>query len=42
MLHYKVKVHRGKSAANQTDALCIGEVGTRIEKVFATVIPNKC
>ncbi|KAG0441742.1 hypothetical protein DMUE_0827 [Dictyocoela muelleri] len=41
MLNYKCKSHRCRSPENRTDALCIIEVGSRILRVFATVIPDK-
>lgn len=41
MLNYKCKSHRGRSATNKTDAISIVEVGDRITRAFARVIPNK-
>ncbi|KAG0421195.1 hypothetical protein DMUE_6306, partial [Dictyocoela muelleri] len=41
MLNYKVKSHRGRPAANKTDALCIIEFENGIKNVFATIIENK-
>ncbi|KCZ80226.1 hypothetical protein H312_02376 [Anncaliia algerae PRA339] len=41
MLNYKCKSHRGRSALNKTDALCIVEVSNSITKAYATIIPNK-
>ncbi|KCZ78086.1 hypothetical protein H311_00892 [Anncaliia algerae PRA109] len=41
MLNFKCKFHRGISANNKSDALCIVEVGSHITRAFATVIPNK-
>ncbi|KCZ77362.1 hypothetical protein H311_01624 [Anncaliia algerae PRA109] len=41
MLNFKCKSHRGRSPSNKTDALCIVEVGQRITRAFAKVIPNK-
>lgn len=41
MLNYKCKSHRGRSPANRTDALCIVEVGQRITRAYASVIPDK-
>ncbi|KAG0419263.1 hypothetical protein EQH57_0549 [Dictyocoela roeselum] len=41
MLNYKVKSHRGRSAENKTDALCIIEFENGIKRVFACVIDNK-
>lgn len=44
MMNYKAKSHRGRSAINKTDALCLVEVdllSKKIEKVWAEVIPNK-
>jgi hypothetical protein len=42
MLNYKCKSHRGRSATNRTDSLCIVEIeGYEITRAFAQVIPNK-
>ncbi|KAG0424824.1 hypothetical protein DMUE_6073, partial [Dictyocoela muelleri] len=41
MMNYKCKSHRGRSPYNETETLCIVEVGHNITRVFATVIPNK-
>ncbi|KCZ78295.1 hypothetical protein H311_00674 [Anncaliia algerae PRA109] len=41
MLNFKCKFHRGRSANNKSDALCIVEVGSHITRAFATVTPNK-
>lgn len=42
MLNYKVKSHRGRSAYNKSDALCIVEVkDNMVKKVWAQVIENK-
>lgn len=41
MLNYKCKSHRGRSATNRTDSLCMVEYTDRITRCFAVVIPNK-
>lgn len=41
MLNFKAKSHRGRSPLNRSDALCIVEVGYKILRVFACVIPDK-
>lgn len=42
MMNYKCKSHRGRSALNRTDALCIVEVeNNKISKVWAQVIEDK-
>lgn len=41
MLNYKCKSHRGRSSTNQTDCLCIVELGPNLKRVFAKVIENK-
>ncbi|KCZ78688.1 hypothetical protein H311_00279 [Anncaliia algerae PRA109] len=41
MMNYKCKSHRGRSANNKTDAICIIEFSEKIRRVFAKVIPNK-
>lgn len=41
MLNYKCKSHRGRSASNKTDALCIIEYENNITRAFATIIPDK-
>lgn len=42
MLNFKCKSHRGRSASNRTDAICIVEViNGSINKVWAEVIINK-
>ncbi|KCZ79507.1 hypothetical protein H312_03107 [Anncaliia algerae PRA339] len=41
MLNFKCKSHRGRSPSNKTDALCIVEVGQKITRAFAKIIPNK-
>jgi transposase-like protein len=41
MLNYKCKSHRGRSLDNRTDALFIVEVGTKIQKIYAEIIPDK-
>ncbi|KAM0686401.1 hypothetical protein COBT_002374 [Conglomerata obtusa] len=41
MLNYKCKSHRGRSAANRKDAICIVEVVNGITKVWGEVICNK-
>ncbi|MGL5707435.1 MAG: transposase [Aeromonas sp.] len=41
MLNFKCKSHRGRSPKNRTDALCIVEVSSGIQRVFATIIPDK-
>lgn len=41
MLNYKCKSHRGRSAANHTDALCIVEASEGAKRVFACTINDK-
>ncbi|KAG0442117.1 hypothetical protein DMUE_0523 [Dictyocoela muelleri] len=41
MINYKCKSHRGRSARNRTDAICIVEVREGIERAYARVIPDK-
>ncbi|MGL5706893.1 MAG: transposase, partial [Aeromonas sp.] len=41
MLNFKCKSHRGRSPNNRTDALCVVEVSSGIQRVFATIIPDK-
>lgn len=41
MLNFKAKSHRGRSPLNKSDALCIVEVGNRIMRAFACIIPDK-
>ena len=41
MLNYKCKSHRGRSATNRTDALCIIEFSDKITRVIASCIENK-
>lgn len=41
MLNFKCKSHRGRSAENKTDALCIVELEGNITRAFACVIPDK-
>lgn len=41
MLNYKCKSHRGRSAENRTDALCMVEINENGSKAFACVIPDK-
>lgn len=40
MLNYKCKSHRGRSAENKTDALCIVEVGDHVERAYVTCIED--
>lgn len=40
-LNFKCKSHRGQSATNKTDAICIVEVADSITKVWAEVIVDK-
>ncbi|KAG0441583.1 hypothetical protein DMUE_0937 [Dictyocoela muelleri] len=40
-LNFKVKSHRGRSATNKTDAICIVELNEKITRAYACVIPNK-
>jgi hypothetical protein len=41
MLNYKCKSLRGRSPENHTDALCIVEVGEKIQKVWIEIILDK-
>ncbi|KAG0438993.1 hypothetical protein DMUE_2737 [Dictyocoela muelleri] len=41
LLNLKSKSHRGRSASNKSDALCIVEVANKITLVYATIIPDK-
>ncbi|KCZ82114.1 hypothetical protein H312_00389, partial [Anncaliia algerae PRA339] len=41
MLNFKFKSHRGRSSTNKTDALCIVEMGQRINRAFIKLITNK-
>ncbi|KAG0438877.1 hypothetical protein DMUE_2823 [Dictyocoela muelleri] len=41
MLNFKSKSHRGRSASNKSDALCIVEVADKITRVYTTIIPDK-
>ena len=41
MMNYKAKSHRGRSAKNHTDSLCMVEFIGNITRCYATVIPNK-
>lgn len=40
-LNHGVKSHRGRSATNKTDALCIVEYDFMITRAFACIIPDK-
>ncbi|KAG0423924.1 hypothetical protein DMUE_6117 [Dictyocoela muelleri] len=41
MLNYKCKSHRGRSASNRTDALCIVECSSGITRAYAQVIEDR-
>ncbi|KAG0423786.1 hypothetical protein DMUE_6126, partial [Dictyocoela muelleri] len=41
MMNFKCKSHRGRSADNNTDALCIVEFREEITRAYAQIIPNK-
>ncbi|KAG0442222.1 hypothetical protein DMUE_0436 [Dictyocoela muelleri] len=41
MLNFKSKSHRGRSALNKSDALCIVEVADKIIRIDGTIIPDK-
>lgn len=41
MLNFKCKSHRGRSASNKSDALCIVEYDGHITRAYAELIPNK-
>ncbi|KAG0436669.1 hypothetical protein DMUE_4109 [Dictyocoela muelleri] len=40
-LNLEVKSHKGRSATNKTDAICIIELKEKIKRAYACVIPNK-
>lgn len=41
MLNFKCKSHRGRTANNRTDALCIVETNVGRKRVFACIIQDK-
>lgn len=45
MMNFSCKSHRGRSASNRNDAICIVEISTTTNKIvraWAELLPNKC